>query len=427
MTGPNDPFITSPKRPITRRTVLASSAAAGLVAVASPPIVTALGATPLKIGWVDPFTGTYAALGTSQLNGAKMALAEINKAGGILGREVQILAEDNAANVGQATEKVNKLADQDKVNFICGSVSSAVALAESHAANLKGLLYIAVGGHVDTVTGKDCHWNTFKLCSDTWMLAQALCETLLKKFGKRWYFSTPDYAWGHFLFAGFSEILKKANGTVLGNELMPLGATDFSSALIKVQQAKPDVFIVFQGGDDFVNLMKQASQFGMTKKMVFGYGLVELEPLAALPPEARIGWGVMEWWWNQPHQPHVKAFVDQYRKLHSSSTQSTPSARSWFGYVAVHSIALAAAKAKSVDSVKMAHAMEGLHLPPAIALEPGGPYYRAGDHQCMITQFVGEVNPTGKYPNLFTVHDEIPGAKLARTPAEKGCTISYPA
>jgi branched-chain amino acid transport system substrate-binding protein len=392
----------------------------------SPFVIKALGETPVKIGWVDPFSGTYAALGTSQLNGAKMALAEINAKGGILGRQVQILPEDNAANVGQATVKVNKLIDQDHVNFICGSVSSAVALAESHAANLKDTLYMAVGGHVDTVTGTDCHWNTFKVCSDTWMLAQALCKTLLSKYGKKWYFSTPDYAWGHFLFAGFQEILTKAGGTVLGNELMPLGATDFSSVLIKIQQAKPDVVIVFQGGDDFVNIMKQAAQFGLTKNFPFGYGLVELEPLAALPKEARLGWGVMEWWWDQPNQPLVKAFVDKYRTTYAGS-QSTPSARSWFGYVAVHSIKMAAEKAKSIESVKCAHAMEGMVLPPEVALEPNSPAYRAGDHQLMITQFVGEVNSTGSYPNLFKVTDELASAPLARTPEEKGCKLGYPA
>lgn len=413
--------------PLQRRTLIKAGLALGATQVMSPFVIKALGETPVKIGWVDPFSGTYAALGTSQLNGAKLALEEVNAKGGILGRQVQILPEDNAANVGQATVKVNKLIDQDQVNFMAGSVSSAVALAESHAANLKGMLYMAVGGHVDTVTGTDCHWNTFKVCSDTWMLAQALCKTLLSKYGKKWYFSTPDYAWGHFLFAGFSEILTKAGGTVLGNELMPLGATDFSSVLIKIQQAKPDVVIVLQGGDDFVNCMKQAAQFGLTKNFPFGYGLVELEPLAALPKEARLGWGVMEWWWEQPNQPHVQAFVDKYRKAYASSSQSTPSARSWLGYVALHSIAMAAEKAKSLDSVKCAHAMEGMVLPPEVALEPNNPAYRAGDHQLMITQFVGEVNATGSYPNLFKVTDELAGAPLARTPEEKGCKLGYPA
>lgn len=413
-------------KPVPRRTVLKAGVALGTTQAISPFIVKALGETPVKVGWADPLSGTYAALGTSQLNGAKIALAEINAAGGIIGRQVQIVAEDSAANVGQATVKINKLIDQDRVDFVAGSVSSAVALAESHAANLKGKLYISVGGHVDTVTGTDCHWNTFKLCSDTWMLAQALCKTLLTKYGKKWAFCTPDYAWGHFLFAGFKEILTKSGGTVLDNELMPLGSTDFSSALIKIQQTKPDVIIILQGGDDFVNCMKQAAQFGMTKTFPFGYGLVELEPLEALPEEARLGWGVMEWWWDQPNQPHVKAFVNKYRKAYASSSQSTPSARSWLGYVAMHSFALAANKAKSVNSVKCAHALEGMVLPPEVALEPDNPSYRAGDHQCLITQFVGEVNQKGSYPNLFTVHDVIGGASLARTPEEKGCKLTYP-
>lgn len=422
MTSSNEFSIAASTRPISRRTMLTSAVSAGLFAAVSPPIVTALGEETVKLGWIDPFTGTYAALGSSQLNGAKMAMAEINKKGGIVGRQLQILAEDSAANVGQATEKLNKLVDQQKVNFTAGGVSSAEAAAMSHAANLKNTLFLAVGGHVDTITGKDCHYNTFKLCSDTWMLAQALCDTLLSKFGKKWSFCTPDYAWGHFLFAGFSEILKKAGGTVLGNELMPLGATDFSAPLIKVQQAKPDVFIVLQGGDDFVNLMKQATQFGMTKNMVFGYGLVELEPLAALPAEARTGWGVMEWWWDQPNQPGVKEFVAEYHKLYNA----TPSARSWLGYVGTHSIALGANQAKSVETAKVAHAMEGLQLPPEIALEPDNPTYRAGDHQCLITQFVGEVDQKGEYPNLFKVAQVLAGDKLARTPEEKECKMTYP-
>ncbi|MGB6536719.1 MAG: ABC transporter substrate-binding protein, partial [Xanthobacteraceae bacterium] len=107
-------------------------------------------------------------------------------------------------------------------------------------------------------------------------------------------------------------------------------------------------------------------------------------------------------------------------------SQSTPSARSWLGYVAMHSFALAGNKAKSVDSVKCAHALEGMVLPPEVALEPDNPTYRAGDHQCLITQFVGEVNQKGNYPNLFTVHDVIGGADLARTPEEKECKLSYP-
>jgi branched-chain amino acid transport system substrate-binding protein len=210
---------------------------------------------------------------------------------------------------------------------------------------------------------------------------------------------------------------------LLGNALMPLGSTDFTSVLIRVQQAKPDVFIVLQGGDDFVNLMKQATQFGMTKNMVFGYGLVELEPVAALPAVARTGWGVMEWWWDQPKVPHVKAFVEDYRKLYTK----TPSARSWFGYIGMHSIAMGAAQAKSLASMKVSRAIAGMELPPEVALGPYPVQWRAGDHQLLITEFVGELSGTGKYPDLFDVKETIPGKDLAESPAAKGCKMTYPA
>ncbi len=415
--------MSKPSKILTRRTILRAGAAAAALPIAAPFIVEARGETPVKIGFIDPFSGTFGVLGGYELNGARMALAEINKKGGILGRPVEIIPEDDAADVGKATVKFHKLVEKDKVNFISGSVSSAVSLALSHAANLKGILFVDTGGHVDSVTGQHCHWTTFKICSDTWMLANAITKTLISKFGKRWYISTPDYAWGHFLEAGFAALLKQNGGTLLGNALMPLGSTDFSSVLIKVQAAKPEVFIVLQGGDDFVDLMKQATQFGMTKKMAFGYGLVEFENLAALPEAARVGWGVMEWWWDQPKNPHVTAFVAKYRKLYAK----TPSARSWFGYVAMHTIAMGAAKAKSLNSIKVAHAIEGMELPPELALGPYPISYRAGDHQMLLTEFVGEVSSTGKYPYLFDVKETIPGAKLAKSPAAKGCKLTYPA
>ncbi len=415
--------MSKPSKFLTRRRILEAGAAVAALPIAAPFIVKARGESPVKIGFIDPFSGTYAALGGYELNGARMALTEINAKGGILGRSVEIIPEDSAADVGKATVKFHKLVEQDKVDFISGSVSSAVSLALSHAANLKGILYLDTGGHVDTVTGQHCHWTTFKICSDTWMLANAITKTLVTKFGKRWYISTPDYAWGHFLEAGFASLLKQNGGTLLGNALMPLGSTDFSSVLIKVQAAKPEVFIVLQGGDDFVNLMKQATQFGMTKKMAFGYGLVEFENLVALPQPARTGWGVMEWWWQQPKNLHAAAFVAKYRKLYAK----TPSARSWFGYVAMHSIAMGAAKAKSLESIKVARAIEGMALPPELALGPYPISYRAQDHQLLITEFVGEVNGTGKYPDFFEVKETIPGTKLAKSPAAKGCKITYPA
>ncbi len=407
---------------IGRRPVLKAGLALGAMQLAGPFVISARGETPIRIGMVDPETGTYAALGDNEIRGARLALKEVNAKGGILGRQVELLVEDSAANVSQSVQKTNKLIDENHVDFLMGGVSSAVALANSQAAHLKRTLYMVTGGHTDPVTGSQCRWNTFRICSTTYMLAAAIAKTLADKFGKRWYFITPDYAFGHTEQAAFADLLKKMGGTVLGNALAPLGSTDFSSYLIAAQQAKPDVLIVLTAGDDLVNTLKQATQFGLPKRMAIGGGLLELEVLAALPPEARYGWWTFEWYWDQPKVPAVTKFVAEYRK---DNSDKYPTARSWFGYAGLRTLALAANEAKSVDAVKVAHQLEGMKLPPDVALGPYDAAIRAGDHQLMTTMFPGEVNAKGTYPNLFNVARAVPGQELALSVKEDGCKLDY--
>ena len=196
------------KRIITRRRIVQAGAALGASAIFSPPILTfAQGETPIKIGMHDPLTGTYAAEGDSEVRGAKMALAEVNAKGGILGRKVDLLIEDEGANAGLAAQKAHKLIEQDKVDFLMGAVSSATALSVNQVAHEKGMLYMVTGGHTDPVTGTQCHWTTFRICTTTYMLAAGLADTLYKKFGGKWYFITPDYAYGHTLQAAYAKLL----------------------------------------------------------------------------------------------------------------------------------------------------------------------------------------------------------------------------
>jgi len=412
--------------PFDRRTLIKTGAAFGASTIFSPPILSfAQGETAIKIGMHDPLTGTYAAEGDSELRGAKMALAEVNAKGGIVGRKVELLIEDEGANAGLAAQKAHKLIEQDKVDFLMGAVSSATALSVNQVAHEKGKLYMVTGGHTDPVTGTQCHWTTFRICTTTYMLAAGLADTLYKKFGGKWYFITPDYAYGHTLQAAYAKLLEGFGGKVLGNSLSPLGTTDFSSYLIKAQQSKPDVLVLLVDGQDLVNCMKQAAQFGLMKKFAIGGGLSELEVLRALPKEAKQGWWTLEWYWDQPNTPHVKEFVAAYQKANPDGTW--PSARTWFGYAGLHAIAMGANKAKSVESVKVAKALEGLELPPEVKLQPNKVYFRPGDHQLMSSEFPGEIIPDGVYPKMFKVADIVAGDKIALPIKDIGCKLDYPA
>jgi len=273
------------------------------------------------------------------------------------------------------------------------------------------------------VTGASCHWNVFRVCNTTQMEANAVAGALVKEYGKKFYYITPDYAFGHTLEAGMIKAIAALGGERVGGDLTPLGSVDFSSYLIKAQAANPDVIVFLVQGDDMLNALKQAVQFGLQSKVHLAGAQQEMEPLEGLPPEARIGTWVMEWYWNQPGVPHVAEFVEAIKKR----TGRVPTARTWFGYVSIWTCAHAAESAKSLKAVDMAKALQDFHLPSEIALGPNPVFYRAGQNQLIASLFVGDAQASGSAPDdLFKVVKVVNGAEAAGPVEESGCKMTWP-
>jgi branched-chain amino acid transport system substrate-binding protein len=407
-----------------RRRVLQGAAALAGAQLAAPFLLSARGEVPIKIGMTEELTGAGAVLGKPEVMGARFAVAEVNRRGGVLGRPLELLVEDCATDTGVGVQKAEKLIDRDHVSVLFSDPNSGIAYAQTQVTNAKGVLNILPGAHTDPMTGTACKWNVFRICNTTSMDAGAITETLAQKFGKRWFFITPDYAYGHTLQAAFEKDLRRLGGTWQA-VMVPQTTLDFSAVLIKAKLFKPNVLLNNMYGDPQVDCMKQFLQFGMDKDMALGGALFELEDVRAVPAAAQTGWWDFEWWWNQPGVPHLAAFNAAIHQTYGRM----PSARLWFGYVAVHSFRLAAEAAKGLDALKMAHALEGMVLPPEVALQPGKVYFRAEDHQLMSTVFVGEVHPPvgGNPDDVFTVYKSVPGAEVAGTAAENGCRMTYPA
>ena len=233
---------------LDRRTVLKTAVAAGALQIASPFVITARAADNVKIGLDNPLTGTFAAVGKNELIGAQLAVEQMNAKGGILGRQVELLVEDSTSGeAAVAVQKANKLIERDKVDFLLGNINSALAQAMANVSFEKKVFHIVPGGHTDSVTGTQCHWNVFRVCNTTRMETNSVSSLLLKSYGKKWYFITTDYAFGRSLQAGFEASLKAAGGTELGADYTPLGTTDFSANLIKAQSTNPDALILLVG------------------------------------------------------------------------------------------------------------------------------------------------------------------------------------
>ncbi|TAM62411.1 ABC transporter substrate-binding protein [bacterium] len=419
--------------PISRETFI-KGAAVGAAAVSAgfPAFIPSRGeaADVIKIGNTEENTGVYSALARNQTRGMAMVLEKWNKKGGVLGRKVEMVIEDNANDPGVAVQKARKLVNQDKVAALIGTVSSAVALSTSGAANTLNTLFIDTGGHADPITGKNCHWNTFQVCHTTWALSHASGYGIAKKFGKKWYMITPDYAFGHSLAEGYTDVIKHVGGQILENDLAPLGTSDFSPYLTKVLAAKPDVFIVNGlSGDDYVNCMKQASSFGLLKRIPAAGPYAELETVWALPSVARVGYWGTEWYYKGDNvlgsaNTEAKAFATEYRKRYNEP----PTPRSAFGYVTMDRLLWAISTTKSTDATKLARALEGSEFQSIWGSKAA---FRKQDHALIWPMWVGTLRPNGspsdKY-DVFDVEDEEPGDKIFITPEEatKACNLGYP-
>jgi branched-chain amino acid transport system substrate-binding protein len=134
----------------------------------------------------------------------------------------------------------------------------------------------------------------------------------------------------------------------------------------------------------------------------------------------------MEWYWNQPNVPEVKKFVDA---ISPAIGGKMPTARHWMAYVSLHAVRLAAEAAKSLDAVKMAHALGDLELPPEVSLMPGKIRYRAGDHQLMSDIYIGQMHNAGPGgpDDLYKIEATVTGEDAAGPVESTGCKMSFPA
>ncbi|MDE2573109.1 MAG: ABC transporter substrate-binding protein [bacterium] len=414
-----------------KRFVTGAALAAASLSVGFPAIIPSRGeaAGTLKIGETDELTGTYAALGKSQQRGIQLAMEKWNAKGGVIGRKVELVTEDNQADPGVAVQKARKLVNSDKCVALIGTVSSAVALSTSNAAASLNTVFLDAGGHADNITGKNCHWTTFQACHTTWALTHANGFSVAEKYGKKWYLITPDYAFGHALATGYADVIKHVGGSIVENDLTPLGTTDFSPYLTKVDAKKPDCLLILLNGNDYVNCMKQANSFGLLKKIPVAGPYAELETLWALPPVARVGFWGTEWYYKGTDvlgagNSEAREFVAEYRKRFGTP----PTARSCFGYVSMDRLLWAFNEAKTTDSIKVAKTLADASFK---SLWEGTSSFRAEDHALMWPMWSGSIRANGtpedKY-DVFDVTSRQPAEKIFITAAEAKavCNLGFP-
>jgi len=341
-------------------------------------------ADPIRIGEVNSYKRLPAFLDPYR-NGWQMALEEINAAGGVLGRQLEVIARDDDGKPGNAVKIAQELVSRDKVALLAGGFFSHIGLALADFAKQKKILFIAGEPLADALVWEKGNRYTFRLRPSTYMQAAMLAEDAAKMPGKRWATVAPNYAYGKDAVAAFKKVLsaKRPDIEWVNSQWPALFKIDAGATVRALEQSKPDgIYNVLFGGD-VLKFAREGKLRGLFKgRTVVGLLTGEPEYLDPMKAETPVGWIVTAYPWDSIKTPEHMKFVADYRKRFNDY----PRTGSLVGYNLMLSIAAAVRKAGKTDTETLVDAMEGL----TVAQSPSGPFsYRKIDHQATMGAWIG--------------------------------------
>jgi branched-chain amino acid transport system substrate-binding protein len=362
---------------MSRRRLLATVGAGAAIA-ASPFRINILRAEEanIKIGFPVPLTGPYGAEAQDQVRAGQLAVAQFNDAGGLNGRKAELVVRDDKLNPGEAATRTLELVEKEKVNFVVGSLSAAVQLAINNVTKERGIIFNSISQSDAINEATDFSRFTFHEALNPHMTSGAVGRYAFSKFGKRVAFLTADYAYGHEMVRGFLEVGKAFNIENLGDIRHPLGTTDFSTLLPRIQALKPDILCISNFGRDQQIVLKQATDFGVKKTTQIIAPLLSHASRVAAGPQAFEGviGGCSFYWGIEDKFASTKAFNQAFSKMYDGKLPTDYGA---LGYGGVRAVLEAVKNAGSVETDKVIAALEALKYD----YYKGPQYYRKCDHQ----------------------------------------------
>ncbi|WP_019121164.1 substrate-binding protein [Brevibacillus massiliensis] len=322
-------------------------------------------ADTIKIGVLAPTTGFMSTHGEVIKLSAELAEELINNDGGIAGKKVKMIIEDDKSDPSVATEKAKQLINKDKVNFLIGTGSSAETLAVVPVAEQSKVPFIySLDGECKTCSLSDKNQKSkyiFASGPTPQMLLDKFLPSMMNKFGKKVYFVGADYVFPHFMNDIAEKIVKDNGGEVVGSEYAPTDTTDYSPIINRVKKADPDILFLTLPGTSGVTFVKQARQFGIFEKMaVTGSATFDTEAYSAIGQISDSVY-VVNRYTDLLDNSENKKFVEAYKAKYNPKYPIGPTASSGT-YGVVMAIKAAVEKAGSTDPDKVVVALEGLKL-----------------------------------------------------------------
>ena len=392
---------------IPRRKALLGAAGLAAAPLAAPFVARA--ADPIRIGVLLAKTGQIAAQTEYLANGTFLAMEQRNNT--VMGQPAELVWLD---------EPTPQAATQNMQKLVGGSLSSNALAEEATAAQLK-IPFVCDNAAATEISGKNCNRYTFRLNTPVAVQQRMLAPYALK-YGKKWYHITASYAFGQDILRSSRALLKAAGGTEVGSDEVPLNTADFSSFILKIRQAQPDVVVGGLSAGDLSTFLKQWNELGMKGKIPFVEIAIGDTDIWAVGPDAATGTFTKLWDHTNPdNPPEEKAFAAAYLKKYAKPAAD----KAWMGWITARSLFESIDAANSTDPMAI---VEGLE---AWKVQSGATSYnyRKFDHQMLLRNLAVTVKPkiTDKW-DYFDVAATLPADpadldKVFDTQEEIGCKM----
>jgi branched-chain amino acid transport system substrate-binding protein len=359
-----------------------ASALALLVVVAAA--ATAQAQDAIKIGDINSYKAMAANMAPYR-KGVDLAVEQVNAAGGVLGKKLEIVSRDDGANPGDAVRMADELVLKERVDLLSGTILSHIGVAITDYARQHKVFFLASASLTDRIVWESGNRYTFRLRPSTYTHAAVLVPYAATLKRKRWAFVYPNYEYGQSAVASFKELLKKAQPDVefVADFAPPLGKVDAGSVVQALADAQPQAIFNALFGADLAKFVRQ----GKIRNVFNGVEVVSLltgdpEYLEPLKEDAPDGWYVTGYPWYLIKTPEHLAFLDAYQKRFNDY----PRISSIVGYTTMKALAAGIARAGSTNTEALSKAFEGLEF-----MSPSGKVaFRAIDHQSTLGLYVGK-------------------------------------
>src|SRR3954451_1353434 len=390
-----------------RRTLLRRAAVAGAMPFAGSLLARGAAAQgePIRVGAIIPFTGIETHNGLSMQYGVEIGADEINAAGGLTGRQVEVLMEDDGGDVGRGVRAAAKLVGQDNVDFINGTLTSSVRTAVFEELKKTKTLFL----NPTYYEGLLCDPNYFSSGATPNQGIEPMAAFAVKNLGKSFYFVASDYIWGTGSVAAAKPAVEAAGGSVAGEEYVPFGTSDFTAVINRIKDAAPDVVFPFVAGQDGITFLKQLSDFGVRDTVEICADSIDELIVPALSEEVAAGIVNCSSYYMMLENEANKALLETMRAKYGDDALIGS-----FGINMYNNMKLVQVAAEGLDAWSKDAIAEGLRK--ASFDGPSGPLKTDPSNQHMIQNaYIATIQPDKSFKLEETIENVTPQA---------GCTIS---